>query len=450
MAETNTPFAEMLAAWGRMATEAAGKMGAMGTDAGFEFGGPAAQVMFESLGRKPDPERLQALWRTVLEEYMRDVEPFVDRAATVDASGLAKAWTSVLTRGDDAAARAAVQRFFEVAAVKAAHGPEYYADPETTAVAPTPRNLVHREGPLDLYRYDAGAKAEPRQGAPVLLVYSLINRSYILDLKEGYSFVRHLLDQGLDVFVFEWRDEDRHDSDVTMSAFLLEHLHGCVEAVQRLSGHERVSLFGHCMGGPFAALYAARHPENVDRIVSLTAPYTANEGGVVAMWTDRELFAVDTIVERFGCMPGKLIRHTFAAFKPYIEAMKWKMFVENVTNDQVMGLFMAVDRWANDNPDVPGAVFAELMTEIYRDDRLRRGETELHGEAVDLARIQCPILSLAAEDDWIVSPDSAGVLAEIASSEDAVHEVMPGGHVSVMLDPRMVEWWPRISGFLRG
>jgi polyhydroxyalkanoate synthase len=127
--------------------------------------------------------------------------------------------------------------------------------------------------------------------------------------------------------------------------------------------------------------------------------------------------------------------------------MKWKMFLENLGNDQVMPLFNAIDRWANDTVDVPGEVFRQLMVEIYREDRLRRGETRVHGELVDLGTISCPVLSLAAEKDWIVSPASAKVLNELVASADNRFEVMPGGHVSMLVDPRNSDWWSTISGF---
>jgi polyhydroxyalkanoate synthase len=445
--DNDSPFAEIIEAWGKMSTSYAAMMR--------PFMEAMAQVPILEAGKdflatldlSPDPARVQELWKGALKEYQADMDGLADTGAKTDMTSLTRAWASLLSGRDDTASKETLERMLEVAAVKARFGPEYYADPDTTEVAPTPRNLVERHGPLDLFRFDPGADAPPRQGAPVLLVYSLINRTYILDLMAGFSFVQHLLDQGLDVFVFEWREEERTDSDVELDEFVDELIDGCVDSIRGVTGADTVSLLGHCMGGPFAALYTALHPDKVDRLMGLTAPFTANEGGVVAMWTDRELFAVDAIVDRLGYVPGKTIRHTFIAFKPYLEVMRWKMFLENVGNEQVMGLFNAVDKWTNDTVDVPGEVFRQLMVEIYREDRLRRGETRIHDTAVDLGTISCPVLSLAADKDWIVSPASARVLNDLVSSKDNRYEVMPGGHVSMLVDPRNTEWWSTISDF---
>jgi polyhydroxyalkanoate synthase len=39
---------------------------------------------------------------------------------------------------------------------------------------------------------------------PVLLVYALILRPYILDLLPGNSLVEHLLGEGFDVYLLDW------------------------------------------------------------------------------------------------------------------------------------------------------------------------------------------------------------------------------------------------------
>jgi polyhydroxyalkanoate synthase len=406
-----------------------------------------AELLWSTLERPPDPTRVQQLWKSALEEYRADFETLSDGAMKVDYTPITRAWASLTTGREDEESRKAVERFLEVSATKTRYGSEYFADPEKTEVAPTARELVHQAGPLDLFRYDPGPDAAERSGTPLLLVYSLINKPYILDLMEGYSFVRHLLDRGLDVYVFEWREDERRESDVTLDQFVDELIDDCVDWIRDRTGADQVSLLGHCMGGPFAALYTALHQDKVERLMTLTAPFTANEGGVVAMWTDRELFAVDAVVDRYGYIPGKAIRYIFLTFKPYMEAMKWKMFMENIGNEQVMKLFFAADKWVNDSVDVPGESFRQLMVEIYKEDRLRSGGTVLNDKKVDLAAITCPVLSMAAARDWLVSPASARIFNELVSSEDVRYEEIPGGHVALFIDPRVAGQWQNISDF---
>ena len=79
---------------------------------------------------------------------------------------------------------------------------------------PTPRDTLFREGTARLYRFRAASGA-PRAGAaaPLLLVPSLINRWYVLDLREGASMAGALVGAGIDTFCLDWgvpEDEDRY------------------------------------------------------------------------------------------------------------------------------------------------------------------------------------------------------------------------------------------------
>lgn len=336
--------------------------------------------------------------------------------------------------------------------VKARYGSEYYADPDKTPVGQTPRTLVHQDGKISLYRYDRPQDApEPKPDAdPVLLVYSVINKTYILDLLPGFSFVEHLLDEGLDVYMVEWGETEPGDRTTTLDSYIDPGLTGCLAAIRQRTGKDKVSLFGHCIGGNLALMVAALHPEQISRVTTLTTPITTAEGGVVAVWTDRDLFPVDAIVDATGHMPAKLIRYTFMVLKPYYEVMKWKMFLEKLGDEDVMKLFYPVDRWANENVDIPGAVFRKFVDEVFHANRFSNNETRIHGERVNLKRITCPVMNLTATRDWIVPPASAECLSDLVGSDDYRHVSIEGSHVSIMIDPRSRPQWTTLSDFLGG
>ena len=76
------------------------------------------------------------------------------------------------------------------------------------ALMPTPYDVVATEGTARLLRF-----VGPRKGKPLLLVPSLINQWYVLDLRAGASLVAALVESGLDVWCLDWgapEDEDRY------------------------------------------------------------------------------------------------------------------------------------------------------------------------------------------------------------------------------------------------
>ena len=397
-----------------------------------------------------DPARFQQLWQGMFDEYRRDLDGLSAESFQVDLQPLTEAWSAVLQGTADSDAHTIVHRFVDALSVKARLGAEYYADPNNVEVAPTPKELVHENGAFQLFRFRREGAADFETGPPVLIVYSVINRSYILDLTKEMSFVAHLLEQGIDLYLIEWGEHQAGDHETSLDDFIERGIGASMDHIRDERGVEKVALFGHCIGGTFAAMYAALCPEKVDRLFTLTAPFTRPERGVLATMTDPSMLPIDQLVDGFGQMPAKLIRYTFMGLKPYYELMKWKMFVENLGNDDAMARFAIIDKWANDNVDIPAEVFRSFIRQVFHEDGLVCGTVQIGGCTVDLARIECPVLNLAGKGDWIVPPDSAAALGGCVSSEFNEFRTLPGSHLSLILDPRLRSEWDGISDFLAG
>jgi polyhydroxyalkanoate synthase subunit PhaC len=89
-----------------------------------------------------------------------------------------------------------VRRAVERNALRARNGIRLTAGVRPPDVGLTAKDIVWRKGRTDLWRYRS---EQIRVSPPLLIVYSLFNRSYILDLQPGNSFVEHLLNAGFDV-----------------------------------------------------------------------------------------------------------------------------------------------------------------------------------------------------------------------------------------------------------
>ena len=56
--------------------------------------------------------------------------------------------------------------------------------------------------------------------SPVLIVYALVNRPYIMDLQDGRSLVQGLLCAGLDVYLLDWGYPDKDDKALTLDDYI--------------------------------------------------------------------------------------------------------------------------------------------------------------------------------------------------------------------------------------
>jgi polyhydroxyalkanoate synthase subunit PhaC len=63
-----------------------------------------------------------------------------------------------------------------------------------------------------------------RWAPPLFIVFSLVSRSYVLDLTPGNSFVEHLTDAGFDVFLLDWGVPDERDAHNLLEDYVAGYL----------------------------------------------------------------------------------------------------------------------------------------------------------------------------------------------------------------------------------
>src|SRR3954464_5603465 len=97
--------------------------------------------------------------------------------------------------------------------LRARNGVRYVRGSARPALGTTPKDVVWRRGRAQLWRYRGGPV---RHGPLVVIVHSLVSRSYILDLRPGTSTIEYLLGAGLDVFMLDWGVPDERDADNTL------------------------------------------------------------------------------------------------------------------------------------------------------------------------------------------------------------------------------------------
>ena len=163
-------------------------------------------------------------------------------------------------------------------------GSEFLTEIDELDVGTASKELVYEEDKLKLYRYHReGAQT---CGVPVLIVYALVNRQYMLDLQPDRSFIRKLLNLGLDIYIIDWGYPTKVDMYLTMDDYINGYIGNCVDTVRSHAKCDKVSLMGVCQGGTFSAIYSALHPEKVQNLVTLVAPIDfATNDGLLFSWS---------------------------------------------------------------------------------------------------------------------------------------------------------------------
>ncbi len=321
------------------------------------------------------------------------------------------------------------------------------------AIAQTPKELVWTLNKAKLYRYTPMVPVEKRHPVPLLLVFALMNRPYILDLRPGHSFVEFLLNQGYDVYLLDWGVPGLEDKNLKFDDYTLDYLPRAIRKVKSLSGSNEFSLLGWCIGAILTTIYAALRPDDgLRNLLLLTAPldFSKRDSLTFARWTDEKYFDVDKVLAAFGNMPGEIIDYGAKALKPienYIT--NYCKLWDNLDNPMVVQSWHSMNTWVTDNIPMAGGAYRQLIVDLYRNDRLMKGELMIRGERVDLKRLRANLLTVVAQGDHITPPcQSEEIVSKISSVDAEVYHVA-GGHIGIMAGSSAHKrTWPHIDNWL--
>ena len=110
-----------------------------------------------------------------------------------------------------------VNRDVERSVLRARNGVRYVRGSTGRKIGATPKEVVWQRDKAELWHYRNGPV---RYGPPVLIVHSLVSRSYILDLRPGNSLIEYLTAAGLDVFLLDWGVPDELDADNDLERYV--------------------------------------------------------------------------------------------------------------------------------------------------------------------------------------------------------------------------------------
>ena len=323
-----------------------------------------------------------------------------------------------------------VRRDVERNALRARNGIRLVAGVSPPGVGQTPKEVVWRHGRCELWRY---RNDNVRISPPLLIVFSLVSRSYILDLAPGNSFVERLLAAGFDVYLLDWGVPDERDAANRLEDYVDEYLPAGIEQVRRLAGTDDVNLLGYCLGGVLAMLHAAHHPDSPLRGLTVMAtPADLQRLGPLS-----DVFRVggldpDMVLDADGNVPADLIWQAFRSLTPTAEITQYVNLWERLWSDEYVAAHQLMTGWAGDHIPLPGGV-ARQLAQMTRDNALVNDQVVLGGDRVHLADIKVPFLAVLARRDPIIPEASAAPLVDLVGSSDKQELRLDGGHIGLVV-----------------
>jgi polyhydroxyalkanoate synthase len=300
-------------------------------------------------------------------------------------------------------------------------------------IGATPGAVVFSNDVVEIIQY---APATPTvRAVPLLIVWSLINRFYILDLAPGRSFIEYAVSRGIQVFVTSWRNPDRRHAGWDLDTYATA-LCEAIGAIQQITGSAQLGTMGLCSGGQLlAALLAVAADRGDDRVryacfgVSQLDMSVPSPAGIAFSQPVPHLARAGT--RATGLVDGRDIAAVFSWLRP--NELVWSYWVNNYLMGQDPPAFDIL-AWNADSTRLPGALQRQLLTMAERNLLARPGAMTLLGSPVDLGRATVDSYVIGAETDHLVPWRGAYLTTQLLGGE-ATFVLSGGGHIQHLVNP---------------
>ncbi|MCK5547386.1 MAG: alpha/beta fold hydrolase, partial [Thermoplasmata archaeon] len=221
-------------------------------------------------------------------------------------------------------------------------------NPPKMDVGTTPSEVVFQDGKMRLLHYTPMVP-KPHK-VPLLVIYALVNKPYILDLQPDRSIIRRLLSEGIDIYMIDWGAPSEGDRFFTLDDYVNWYINDVVDFIRDRHGTGSISVLGYCMGGTLSVMFTALHPQKVKNLILMAAPLDfEKDEGLLSLWSEKEYFDVDKLVDTIGNVPGAFLNSGFLLLNPVKNLYsKYLTFIDKVDDEEFVELFFRMEKWIYD------------------------------------------------------------------------------------------------------
>lgn len=268
--------------------------------------------------------------------------------------------------------------------------------------------VIWQSGSCRLLDYGMGAA---RNAPVVLVVPSLINRAYILDLDEEFSVMLYLASAGLRPVLLDWGRPEFSETTFDLDRYITARLLPAASFLHGLSG-KPPAVVGYCMGGSLSVALATRFPE-IPALIAIGAPWdfadsTGLAGDVrtllrMAKTPQLREFLLN-LTTTFGLVPAAVFQQLFALINPVQVTLKFQAFAKLDPDSPQARKFVILEDWLADAVPMSGPAAQNLLIDWHLENATGLGTWECLGSAVRPSDIKCPSMVIAGRRDMISPP----------------------------------------------
>ena len=284
-------------------------------------------------------------------------------------------------------------------------------------------------------------------GWPLLVVPSLINKAYILDLMPGVSLLDFLRDKGIRPLLLDWGDGTGPDGRLGLSGLIRKRMEPALDWIHHATDRPPL-VMGYCMGGTLATALACLCQDRMAGLALLATPWDFRHA-------DHRSSQLTPCYEALGCGTGNLghlpidaLQALFAQLDPLSVPKKFARFARMTPASNAAVRFVAIEDWLNDGVSLSAEIASECLSDWYGNNVPARSIWRIDDITIRPERLDLPICLAIPDRDRIVPPASALALGRRLREHDLIRP--NAGHVSMIAGKHAeATLWTPLLGWLK-
>jgi polyhydroxyalkanoate synthase subunit PhaC len=314
----------------------------------------------------------------------------------------------------------------------------YQAHPHQRSLREMP--VLRQIGSTRLLDYAPTASTRVR---PLLVVPSLINPAWVLDMHADNSLLRWLAGQGLRPLLVDWGEPGQAERQFSLDAYVAERLVPLIEG-----WGQPIDVLGYCLGGTLATGLAALRPALIHRIALLATPWDMHG------WSPEQRQALCAILqnslplaEQGQALPMEVLQLMFASLDPGLMARKFRQFAGLAQGSPQARSFVALEDWANSGPAMALPAARQFLETWMKNGGPQSGWM-IGATAVVPEALTMPALVVLSEPDRIVPFAATEPLAQLLPNARVLQ--VQAGHVGMVTGSKALSvLWEPLAEFLQ-